>query len=102
MYVYDTLTEAIADLNQRGYTYTFHIKTDCLFCTKMQIGLSADEFSIEELYRFEGETDPGDETIVYAISSNDGKLKGILINAFGAYADTAQEELVRKLQIKRK
>jgi len=47
-------------------------------------------------------TGPADETIVYAISSTGGKLKGTLVTALGAYADTPSEELVRKLNIKRK
>ncbi|GEO11209.1 phosphoribosylpyrophosphate synthetase [Segetibacter aerophilus] len=101
MYTYDTVTEAIADLNKRGYIDTLNIKTDCLICGDRQITLNPEQFNINEVYRFEGETDPGDETIVYAISSRNGKIKGTLVNGFGTYADTISEELVRKLNIKR-
>ena len=54
---------------------------------------------IDEHYRFEGDTDPADETIVYAISSGKYKLKGVLVNAFGVYSDSASNELIEKLKV---
>ncbi len=77
------------------------LQPNCLFCKDKQIRLNANEFDIDEVYRFEGNSDPTDETIVYAISSEDGTVKGILVNAYGPYSDTASEELVSKLNIKR-
>ena len=101
MYAYDTVTEALGNLWERGYTASFKLHTDCLYCHDNQIRLSPNEFNIDELYRFEGNTDPSDETIIYAISSTNGNIKGTLVNAYGAYGDTASEELVSKLKIKR-
>ena len=46
-----------------------------------------ESFKIDAVYRFEGPTDPGDAMILYAISSPKYNLKGVLINAFGMYAD---------------
>jgi len=63
--------------------------------------VSHSEFNLDEVYRFEGATNPSDETIVYAVSSTDGRLKGTLVNAYGAYADTTSEESESKLTIKR-
>src|SRR3954454_2188427 len=101
MKAYDTVTEAVTDLNKRGYTAEFTLKPDCLYCLDRQIRLNANQFTIDELYRFEGNTDPADETIVFAISATDGSIKGTLVNAYGMYADTVSEELVHKLNIKR-
>lgn len=101
MKAYDTVTEAITDLSNRGYTAEFTLKPDCLYCQDKQVQLNPNQFNIDELYRFEGNTDPADETILYAVSSTDGSLKGTLVNAYGTYADTASEELVHKLNIKR-
>lgn len=101
MYSYETVSEAVNDLSKRGYTMEFLLKNDCLYCQTTQTELSPDEFSIDEVYRFEGITDPADETIVYAVSSTDGSLKGTLVDAYGTYADTASEELVSKLKINR-
>ena len=99
MYNYDTVTEAVNDLIKRGYTYNFNLGEDCIECKTHNLKLSPDEFRIDEHYRFEGDTDPADETIVYAISSGKHKLKGILVNAFGVYSDSASNDLVEKLKV---
>ena len=55
------------------------------------------QFEIDEFHRFEGMSDPEDQSIVHAISSVDGHIKGILVSAYGAYASGLTQELVRKL-----
>ena len=101
MVAYDTLSEAVNGLKKRGYTIDYNLEFDCLTCKESPVPLKPSEFEITEVYRFEGMTDPADETIVYAISTKDGSVKGTLVNAYGAYSDTASEELVDKLKIKR-
>lgn len=96
---YDTVTEAMTDLKKLGYTIDFSILTDkeCLICHLTATELSPDDFEIDQFYRFEGDSDPGDEMIVYAISSNKNNLKGIVVNAFGIYADNTSSAIVKKL-----
>jgi hypothetical protein len=100
MYTYETVSEAVNDLSKRGYQDNLKIGSECLHCEGKDVQLNPKEFRIDEVYRFEGNTDPADETIIYAISANDGSVKGTLVNAYGAYADSASEELVEKLAIK--
>lgn len=99
-YSYDTVSEAVNDLIKRGYTTDFNIHTEqeCLVCTNTSAQLSPDEFEIDETYRFEGDTDPGDEMIVFAISSIKNEMKGVLINAYGMYSDSATSKIVERLQ----
>ena len=99
MYNYITVTEAVEGLEGRGYSKDFnvHPERECQICQKTGISLSPDEFEIDEIYRFEGMTDPGDEMIVYAISSKKYGLKGILVNAYGMYEDSATSTVVQKL-----
>ncbi len=94
---YDTLSEAVNDLVKRGYTSNFNIKRDCLTCVENEINLHPDDFEIDEVHRFEGDTDPGDENVLYAISSDKFKIKGLLVNAFGMYSDSFSGELIEKL-----
>lgn len=96
---YDTVSEAMNDLMKRGYTTDFNLNAaeDCIVCKKSNLSLSADEFMIDEIYRFEGETDPGDEMILYAISSDKHQVKGIILNAYGIYADTKTSKIVKLL-----
>ena len=98
---YDTVTEAMQDLKILGYTIDFSILADqnCLICNKNGISLSPEEFEVDSFYRFEGESDPGDEMIIYAISSTNGKAKGLVVNAFGMYADSTTSAIVKKLRL---
>ncbi|MFC5193853.1 phosphoribosylpyrophosphate synthetase [Bizionia hallyeonensis] len=96
---YDTVTEAMADLKKMGYTIDFSILTEkeCLICHFTATELSPEDFEIDQFYRFEGDSDPGDEMIVYAISSANKNLKGIVVSAYGMYADNASSAIVKKL-----
>ena len=97
---YETVSEAINDLNNRGYTSDFSLKPEdmCLICNKTSICLSPTEFKIDEIHRFEGHTDPGDQMIIYAISAQIHKIKGFVLNAFGIYADDRISEIIELLQ----
>lgn len=99
-YSYDTVSEAVNDLIKRGYTTDFNIHTEkeCLVCSDNDLQLSPDEFEIDETYRFEGDTDPGDEMIIFAISSVKSSIKGIVINAYGMYSDSATSKIVERLK----
>ena len=57
------------------------------------------DFEITEMHRFEGNTDPSDEAVLYAIESKDGKLKGIITSAYGMYADSTSSEMLKKLSM---
>ncbi|MFZ0489282.1 MAG: phosphoribosylpyrophosphate synthetase [Salegentibacter sp.] len=96
---YDTVSEAINDLSRRGYTTNFSIlkDRDRLICGQTSIELTPEEFEIDEIYRFEGNTDPGDEMIVFAIASNQHDLKGVLVNAFGMYSDSNTSKITKRL-----
>lgn len=97
MQQYSNLVEAINGLAKRGYTFNFNIKRDCIECVENRIQLQPDEFEIDEVYRFQEMSDVDNESILYAISSTQNNLKGLLVNAFSIYADTASAALVAKL-----
>lgn len=99
MYVYDTLSDAVADLEKRGYEYDFQLSADYIECKTIDLKLMPEEFEIDEFYRFEGMTDPDDSAVIYAISSRVGNLKGVIIDAYGAYAENVSPELLDKLKI---
>ena len=99
MHSYNTVTEAIPDLIARGYTRDFNVRpfTECFVCNKTGNTLSPDEFVIDEVFRFEGMTDPADEMILYAISSDQLRTKGILLNGYGMYAEPAITNIIKNL-----
>lgn len=99
MHVYDTITDALTDLDNRGYNLDFNLTAESLACKSVNLFLKPEEFEIEEVYRFEGMTDPADSSVVYAISSNVGNLKGVLVDGYGVYAENISPELLNKLKI---
>lgn len=101
METYSSLSLAVNDLIRRGYNLNFNLRPDRLECVENQLSVHPDDFQIDEVHRFEGMTDPGDSNILYAISSEKLQMKGLLVNAYGAYADTFSAEMARKLEIKR-
>lgn len=97
MKTYATLSEAINDLTQRGNTLNFNIKNDCIECAENKLQLQPDQFTIDEVHRFQEMPDVDDESVLYVISSTHKNRKELLLNAYSIYADTASAALVTKL-----
>jgi len=93
---YDTVTEAVKGLKQRGFLIDFNLSENCIVCDNDKIDVN--DFEIVEIHRFEGDSDPADEAIVYAIRSFNGK-KGVLVNGYGISADPVSAEMAKKLNI---
>ena len=100
MFVYDTVTDAVRGLKQRGYSIDFNLGANHISCDAPAVTLRPDEFTITEVYRFEGDSNPDDEAIVYAIESKHGQ-RGVLVNGFGISADGLGEEMVKRLAVTR-
>lgn len=98
MYVYDTVSEAVNGLKKRGFTLDFNLKENCIVCHEHKF--DPDDFEIVEVYRFEGNSDPADEAVVYGIQSNKGH-KGVLVNGYGPSSDPMTTEMAKKLEIHR-
>lgn len=99
MRVFETMTEALTDLKSRGYTEDFKLHSDLLECLTNNQKFSAENFWVDEFYRFEGMTNPDDSSILFAISSSDG-LKGTLVDAYGVYAENLTPEMSMRLQLR--
>ena len=97
MAAYSTLLEAVNALQKRGYTDDLVLGDECVSCSAKGASLDPEQFRIDEFHRFEGMSNPEDQSIVYAISSVDGRIKGILVNAYGMDASSLTQQMVRKL-----
>jgi len=94
---YETLVDATNDMMKRGYTANLSLEGDTIDDKEHDIHMGADDIEIDEFYRFEGASNPSDMSIVYGISSAKYKLKGILVNAYGTYADDSESAIHAKL-----
>ncbi|MCG2615645.1 hypothetical protein LZZ85_15195 [Terrimonas sp. NA20] len=98
MYVYDTVSAAVNGLKTRGYVTDFSLQENCLVCQDARY--NAEDFEIVEVYRFEGDSDPADEAVVYAVDGSKGR-KGVLVTGYGASAEGLSAEMAKKLSIEK-
>ena len=83
---YETMTEALEGLKQRGFTANFEFLNNTFRAVDGGKTFSPDELTIVEHHRFEGVSDPDDLSVLYAIETNDG-TRGTIADAFGPYAN---------------
>jgi len=98
MHIYDTVTEAVEGLKERGYTRDFNLRENCIICDEEKY--NPEDFEIVEVYRYEGDSDPADEAVVYAVESKKGD-RGVLVSGYGISADEMTSELAKKLSMRR-
>jgi hypothetical protein len=91
---YETVSKAIEELRKQGYTTDFNLEENAIVCSAGKFG--ANDFEVVDVYRYEGDSDPGDEAAVYAIKSANG-LKGVLVTGYGASSESTSPEMLRKL-----
>lgn len=94
-----TLTEVVNKLRKDGYAEDFNLQKNSLVCQRGNYSVFHDEFVIDKVYRFEGNSDPADEATVYAISSPKYGIKGILVNGAGIYTDDITDEMLNTLKM---
>lgn len=85
-HAYKTMAEAVDALRGRGFTAEFAVHKE-----SEQVGMGeeifrSDDLTIVEHHRFEGMSDPDDSSVVYALEAPNG-LKGLLVDAYGPYAN---------------
>lgn len=96
---YNNLIEAIAGLQNQGYTEDFNLMVDCIQPNCQNIKIFHNEFEIDKSFTFEGDGSSADDTsIIYAISSEKFNLKGTIVNASGIYSDDLTDEMLQKLR----
>ena len=94
-HLYKTMAEAVDGLRQRGFTADFAVNNESGDVTAGDRTFQSHELTIAEHHRFEGMSDPDDSSVVYALEAPDG-LKGLLVDAYGAYANWKTGALLKR------
>ncbi|MCB0628659.1 MAG: phosphoribosylpyrophosphate synthetase [Saprospiraceae bacterium] len=97
---YETLSEAIRGLKAEGYIHDFNLEEKQLHCPQLEQKFSPKEFTVVGNYRFEGASNPDDNSVVYVIETSTGE-KGLLIDAYGVYAESISLEMAQRLRMDR-
>lgn len=81
-----SLSVVINNLTANGYTGNFIVDNDGFMNKSSGERFHPEDLTIVKVYRFEGQSDPADMSVVFAIETRNG-TKGLFIDAFGTYAD---------------
>lgn len=96
------MVEATRALREKGFNHTLELQdNNALYCPEKDQKYSADELEILEFHRFEGDTNPSDMSVIFAIEAQDG-TKGTIITPFGVYADRDLMEFLDQIPIRTK
>ena len=93
---YDTLVEATQALTKLGYTHNFSITENGMLAEGKGEGFTAEEVNLHEFHRFEGNTNPADMSIVYAVQTISGE-KGIVVDSYGVYGSEITSKFMNKV-----
>jgi len=92
-----TLVKVTNNLQQEGFTENFVPRKNGIEAPSKKRVYKPHEVQIDSFYRFEGESDPADNAIVYAIETFDG-VKGLLVDAYGTYANHHVADFLTEVQ----
>ena len=79
---YHNKTEAIIDLQERGYDHDFILKNEHIQCVQQSQSICPDDFEVIEVIRFDGKRRMRDNYLIYAIKLLNNDVKGILMTPF--------------------
>jgi hypothetical protein len=96
-----TLASCINKLVIDGYTEDFKVSGRGLLSLQHEKLYRPEDIEIVNFFRFEGASDPSDNAILYVIETND-KIKGTLVDAYGAYADPEVSKFMEEIQMSKK
>lgn len=92
-----TLVSCTNKLTTEGYTENFVAKENGIEAQSSKKMYEPYHVKVNSFYRFEGESDPADNSILYAIETNDG-LKGMLVDAYGVYANPLVSDFMLQVE----
>lgn len=80
-----------------GYFEDFKMSDDGLKSLRTEKTYKPDEVNVVNFFRFEGQSDPNDQSILYVIETTDG-LKGTLVDAYGPYSDKKLADFIQQVE----
>jgi len=92
-----SLATCINKLVLDGYTEDFKAGERGLLSLQSERLYQPGQVHVVNFFRFEGASDPADNTILYVIETNDG-IKGTLVDAYGSYADAKVTAFMQEVE----
>lgn len=96
------MEKCVKRLEEKGFTDQFRVEKNVLkSISDTKKKYKAKDVTAVNFYRFEGNSDPDDMSILYAIETTDGH-KGTLIDAYGAYSDENIAAFMKEVDVNKK
>jgi hypothetical protein len=92
-----TLSSCLNSLLAKGFETQFKATKHGLKSLTTEKIYQPEDVRIANFYRFEGESDPGDNSILYAIITSTGE-RGTLTDAYGAYSDVQVSAFIKEVE----
>lgn len=95
---YRTMSDALNQLRKRGFDSGFKLVDGHLVCLETKKKYQPPDLGITEYHRFEGDSNPSDMSIVFAVQCNDGN-KGTVVSSYGTYATDGLLSFMDKVKV---
>ena len=93
-----TLSDAIRALQAEGYTGNWYASEEGLLrCSETAADADPATVAVDHVMRFEGQSDPDDEVILFALSEPGGR-KGLYSTQYGPSMLAPDDAMVRRLR----
>lgn len=93
----DTPTDRMRELQAAGWTGQLSVRDGGVHCAGCECWAAAEDVVVDTMDRFEGLSDPGDESILFAISMPCGH-RGTLPAAYGMDTPSDVIDVVKRLR----
>ncbi len=94
----ETLSAAIRRLELAGFADAFRARPEGLLAIGANQIYAPEDLVVDEIVRFEGDSDPEDQAVLFALRSNDGRARGTFVASYGPMADPTSAEIIRRLE----
>lgn len=94
----ETLREALERLVRRGSTVALRARPGGLLEREGEGALAPETLVIDEVVRFEGESDPGEEAVLFALRARDRRFRGTFVATYGTRIDPDCAAVIQRLE----
>jgi len=97
-----SIVQCLNELQKDGYNINFSVNNKELCDIDTDNKFATEDLVITHEFRFEGMSNPSDNSILYAIKSKtDDKVKGTILNSYGHDANVEIDEVMQKIETKK-
>jgi hypothetical protein len=97
----DTVQVAIERLQEQGFTDSFQAEGAGLRALRAGRLIAPERLVVEQVNRFEGNSDPGDESIVFALRNRENDVRGTWVVSYGTQLDPVNAMCLERLKPRR-